>query len=82
MRHDLKIWPIFFEAVLSCEMAFQARENDRDFKVGDTLHLQEFNPVNQAFTGRTVDREVTFIMKGGRFGIAENYVVMSMLPCL
>jgi len=42
--HELKIWPEFYHAVLSGEKTFELRKNDRDFHVGDVLHLKEFIP--------------------------------------
>lgn len=44
MIHNLKTWPEYFRAVRNREKTFELRFNDRDFKVGDVLLLQEFNP--------------------------------------
>lgn len=42
--HELKVWPEFFDPLDRNEKTFEARRNDRGFKVGDILHLREFVP--------------------------------------
>jgi len=56
---------------------FEVRKNDRDYKVGDILYLQE--TVNGVFTGReTSGMEVIYILPGGQFGIDPDYCVMQL----
>ncbi|MEM5599315.1 DUF3850 domain-containing protein [Niallia circulans] len=52
MEHFLKIQPQYFEEVRNGNKSFEIRKNDRDFKVGDTLYLQEYNPLEQEYTGK------------------------------
>jgi hypothetical protein len=42
--HYLKTWPEYFQAIKSGEKKAELRLNDRDFKVGDELVLQEYDP--------------------------------------
>ena len=42
--HDLKTWPDSFQAVLDGTKTHELRPSDRDYEVGDVLHLQEFVP--------------------------------------
>lgn len=51
--HELKIWPSFFEKVLSGEKAFEIRRNDRDFAEGDRIVLQEYDPSRSHAVRRT-----------------------------
>lgn len=43
-QHKLKCWPEFFIVVQGGLKNFEIRKNDRDYKVGDELVLQEFSP--------------------------------------
>ncbi|WP_409994247.1 ASCH/PUA domain-containing protein [Parageobacillus genomosp. 1] len=76
MKHRLKIWPEYFEAVRSGKKTFEIRKNDRGFQVNDLLLLQEYNPKTQEYTGRELLVEVTYITD---FGQPKNQVVMSIV---
>ena len=41
MIHELKTLPEYFEAVRKGDKTFELREDDRNFKVGDYLALNE-----------------------------------------
>jgi uncharacterized protein YqfB (UPF0267 family) len=75
--HKLKIWPQFFEAILSGEKTFEVRSNDRDFQQGEFLQLREFDKTKQSFTGRTLLRRVNYVAKN-LHGVDPNFVVMSI----
>ena len=42
MIHHLKTLPNFFQAVIDERKPFEIRENDRNFKIGDRVILEEF----------------------------------------
>jgi len=75
---NLKTWPEYFRMILSGEKNFEVRNNDHDFKVGDVLILQEWDPATEAYTGYEVEREVVYILNGGQFGIDPGYCIMSL----
>jgi hypothetical protein len=56
--HELKIWPEFFEAIISGKKHYEIRKNDRNFKAGDSLKLREWDPI-AGYSGRVVYRSVT-----------------------
>lgn len=81
--HALKIWPQFFPDVESDIKKFELRRNDRGFKVGDRLLLQEFETQTLSYTGRECLVEVTSYLDdkdnaAGRRGLAPGYCVMSI----
>lgn len=90
MIHELKIIPQYFEAVVKGIKTFELRKNDRDYKVGDTLLLKEWNigeidltgpePIvtqEQGYTGREVERKIAYILQGGRYGLHKNFVILA-----
>lgn len=81
--HTLKTWPSFFAAIERGEKTFEARRNDRDFGVGDILVLREYDPgigYGGATTGREMRRVVTYVMRGGDFGILPGFCVLGIRP--
>ena len=78
--HDLKIWTTFFDMLQSGTKTFELRRNDRNYQVGDVLHLREWRVSEEVFTGRECMRTVSYILAGGQFGIEEGYVAMGFAP--
>lgn len=76
--HELKTWPEFFHEVFMGHKTFEVRYNDRDFKKGDCVILNEYDPKLEVYTGRKMARGISYILKGGEFGINEGYVVLSL----
>lgn len=77
-RHYLKTWPEYYQAIMSGDKTFEVRFNDRDFKEGEILQLQEYDPAKLAYTGRQEWFYIRHILHGGQFGIEKGYVVMSI----
>lgn len=48
-HHDLKVWPEPYLALVEERKTWEARRNDRDYRVGDTLTLHMWDPVNKAY---------------------------------
>jgi hypothetical protein len=60
--HDLKCWPLFFDAIAKGHKRHDLRRaNDRDYRVGDELLLREYDPATESYTGRRQRVRVTFI---------------------
>lgn len=78
VEHRLKTWLPFYEAVEHGVKSFEIRRADRDFRSGDILILQEYDPHEQRFTGRECSREVMYVLKGGQFGLEAGYVCMGI----
>jgi hypothetical protein len=77
-KHSLKTWPAFYEEVVGGRKPFEARKADRDFEVGDTLWLEEWNPATQLYTGRNCERLVTYILRGPACGVEAGWVVLGL----
>lgn len=79
MIHELKTWPLQFEAVYTGAKRVELRKADRPYQQCDLLHLREWNPQSGEYTGRECTRKVTHILRGeGLFGLSEGYVAMSL----
>lgn len=76
--HKLKTWPSYFAAIQRKQKTFEVRQHDRDFAVGDTLRLEEFDPDRRKYTGQTMDVKVTYLMTGGKFGLDACHCVMAI----
>jgi hypothetical protein len=73
----LKTWPEYFAAVLDGSKTFEARFDDREFEVGDELHLREWNPETREYTGRATRRTVSYKLNGGEF-VREGYCILGL----
>lgn len=61
-EHRLKCWPEFFAAIISGDKRHDLRRrDDRDFRVGDILVLEEFDAKIRQYTGRIAKARVTYI---------------------
>ena len=79
MIHDLKTWPKYFIPIVTGIKTFEIRINDRDFKARDILHLQEYDPDTNKYTGQALSMQVSFIMELDMFGL-KNTVAMGIVP--
>ena len=76
--HYLKTYPEYFRYIDNGDKMFELRKNDRNFKIGDALYLQEYLPEEKKYTGRFKIVIVTYILPGGQFGIEESYCILSI----
>lgn len=74
MVHELKISPENFNEIADGIRNFEIRKNDRDFMVGDTLALNEWE--NEKYTGQFI---LMAIKKIFRYPcLADDYIIMSL----
>lgn len=62
ITHDLKCWPKFFPHVFDNSKPFEVRKRDRDYRVGDRLLLREWNPDDGTYSGRSIERAITYVL--------------------
>ena len=75
--HRLKIMPEFYQAVIDGRKTFELRRNDRDFSIGDTLILCEWN--GEGFTGREWRCQVEYMLEGYA-GLQPGYAILGLSP--
>lgn len=78
--HALKIEPNYFGDIIDGKKAFEIRENDRNFKVGDYLALNELDDSRTGYSGRSVLTRITYIVDDERF-CKKGFVVMGFSVC-
>lgn len=78
MKHELKVHSQFWHDLHTNKKTFEVRKNDRDYKVGDTLVLKEYLPMTDKFTGEQMTVSVTYVLKGGDWGIKKGYCVLGI----
>jgi hypothetical protein len=76
--HELKIYTEYFVLIHSGLKPWEIRKDDRDFEKGDELVLKEYDKSELQFTGRFLHRKIDYVLKGGKFGLEEGYVIMSL----
>lgn len=68
--HFIKELPQYFDDVLTGKKTFEIRKNDRDYRVGDTVTLREYQPelvgtdgkdVLEVHSGRTITVKITYV---------------------
>ena len=85
MIHELKTLPMFFREVKSGAKPFEVRKNDRNFQVGDEVLLKEYCPEDYfgdgdkaIYTGEILHRKISYVLKGGQFGIDADTVILGL----
>lgn len=79
MIHELKINPEYFKSVISGAKPFEIRRNDRNFKVGDFVALNEFDD-KSGYTGESALYEITYVMTSTEY-VKEGFAVLGIKRC-
>ena len=58
-----KIWPEYFDAIVSGKKKYELRLNDFEVNEGDSLILEEWDPETKEYTGRKTEKKVTYVGK-------------------
>lgn len=65
-EHKLKLLPMYYDAVSNGLKKFELRKDDRNFGVGDSLMLEEWNPAigdRGRYTGRRMELIICYILR-------------------
>lgn len=76
ITHELRIFPEFFSAVCTGVKRAELRKNDRDYRVGDILHLLETPRGSCHSTGEFINATITHIADVGEW--MPGYVLLSV----
>lgn len=76
--HELKCHPEPFLSLTVGNKTHEVRKDDRDFRVGDVLHMREWNPDTQKYTGCEAWFRVTYKTTGGSWGLPDGLCVLSV----
>ena len=76
--HYLKCIPPHFEHVFNHKKTFELRRLDRDYKVNDTLVLQEYYPISKLYTSRECSVLITHIFTDTAYGLDPDYCILSI----
>ncbi len=63
MKIEKKIWPKYFDKIASGEKTFELRLADWECSPGDTLLLREWDTETKEYTGRQIEKKVTYVFK-------------------
>lgn len=79
MTHALKCHPPYFDQVEKGAKTFELRKEDRPFKEGDTILLQEYNPEKEEYTGKEISMTIGYILKDAlKFGLKNGYCILGL----
>ena len=77
-HHNIKILPEYFNQVVSVsggKKRFELRKNDRDYQVGDTVTLEEWQP-EKGYTGNAITVEIQYLLKDcPEYGLMPGYCI-------
>lgn len=87
--HELKCLTEFYPDVVNGNKPFEVRRDDRNFKIGDVIKLNEVETIAlipktdfissyEEYTGRTCTLLVTYKLTGERWGIKDGYCVLGV----
>ncbi len=63
MKHEKKIWPEYFQKILEGKKTYELRLADWECHEGDVLFLREWDPATRDYTGRSLEKKVTYVGK-------------------
>jgi len=63
MTIEKKIWPEYFQAIMNGDKTFELRLADFECHPEDVLVLKEWNPETKEYSGRVMEKQVTYVLK-------------------
>jgi len=63
MRIEKKVWKQYFDRIANGDKNFELRLADWTCEEGDILVLKEWDSMAREYTGRVLERKVTYVIK-------------------
>lgn len=60
---EKKVWPEYFQSILDGIKTFELRLADFKCNPNDVLLLREWNPDTKNYTGRALEKTITYVIK-------------------
>lgn len=86
-EYNVKSWESFFQAFKRGEKKHDMRDlKDRNYKVGDILNLQEYDPFTGMYTGDSMRMKITYITSRdtpcafSSAALDRDYCILSLEP--
>lgn len=76
MVHAVKILPQYFKDLVTGKKTFEVRKNDRNYKVGDFIALNEYNP-KKGYSGKFVMFKITYVLDNPEY-CKTGYVILGL----
>lgn len=73
--HELKLAAMYFKDVATGKKCFELRKNDRGFKTGDALRLNEYADGKE--TGRHIEADIVYMLEDYN-GLQEGYCILGI----
>lgn len=84
-HHTVKSWSHFFQEIKAGRKLHDMRDlKDRDYRVGDTVTLQEYDQFSGKYTGAELDVTITYITSAdtpcafSSSALAPGYCILSL----
>jgi ribosomal protein S17 len=63
MKIEKKAWPEFFQKIMDNVKTFDLRLDYFECNPGDVLVLREWDPKQKEYTGRILEKEISYVLK-------------------
>lgn len=73
--HEFKLAAMYFKDVATGKKSFELRKNDRGFKTGDALRLNEYADGEK--TGRYIEADIVYMLED-HSGLQEDYCILGI----
>lgn len=75
--HRLKTINPFFTDLWKRKKKFEIRKNDRNYRIGDHVYLEEYDSINDKFSGRFICAQITYVLNQKQFsnGLQKGYII-------